>query len=147
MKKLLLPLILTLIIASCSRSDDGNTTNPYLPNYSFDTGNLVNTSLPGYSHLTFANNYVVLENYGINGVVLFYAGGTNYSAFELSDPNHQLTSCSHLTVEGVIATCDCDDGNSYDILNGLGREGTTGQYVLKRYFVEPLGNIIRVYNN
>lgn len=142
-------ILFAFLVVSCNKSDDNNdNNNQYLPNITFDTGNLVNTNLPQYSDLQFANNFVILNNnYGINGVVLFYAGGDNYSAFEISDPNHALRTCSTLTVEGVIATCDCDDGNSYEILNGTGRTGTTGNYALKRYFVEPAGNIIRVYNN
>src|SRR5690606_305668 len=123
------------IVVSCSKGDDDeNKNNQYIPNVTFDTQNLVNTNLPQYSSLKYANNYVILNNnYGINGVVLFYAGGSNYSAFELSDPNHALSTCSKLIVEGVIATCSCDDGNSYEILNGIGQTGTTGNYALKRY--------------
>jgi hypothetical protein len=109
---------------------------------------LVNTNLPQYSQLKYANNHVILNNnYGVNGVVLFHAGGQMYSAFEISDPNHALGTCSVLTVEGFVATCNCDDGNSYDILNGDLLPGTTGAYTLKRYFVEVNDNIIRVYNN
>jgi|SRR5690554_498591 len=148
MKRSLYTLALTLILISCSKSDDGDKSNPNLPNIAFNTGNLVNTNLPQYSSLKLPNNSVVLNNnYGINGVVLYYAGGSNYSAFELSDPNHPLSACSTLSINGVIATCNCEDGNSYEILNGVGRSGTTGQYTLKRYYVEVAGSIIRVYNN
>ncbi|PWK18942.1 hypothetical protein [Xanthomarina spongicola] len=149
MNRIVSIILLVILIVSCNKNDDdGNTNNQFLPNVTFDTGTLVNTSLPQYSDLQFANNFVILNNnYGINGVVLFYAGGDNYSAFELSDPNHALSGCSTLSVDGVIATCDCEDGNSYEILNGTGQTGTTGNYALKRYFVEPAGNIIRVYNN
>ena len=142
-------ILVAFLVISCNKSDDdGNTNNQYLPNITFDSGNLVNTNLIPYDVLQFPNNHVILNNnYGINGVVLFYAGGDNYSAFELSDPNHALSSCSTLSVEGVIATCDCDDGNSYEILSGNLQSGTTGNYTLKRYFVEVNGNIIRVYNN
>ncbi len=148
--RFLLPVVfLILVTSSCSKSDSNAFINSsYIPNYAFDTGDLINTNFSQYDQLRFAGNYVVLESpYGVNGTVLFYAGGENYSAFELSDPNHILTGCSKLTVEGVIATCDCDDGNSYDILTGLGQENTTGQFALKRYFVEVNGNIIRVFNN
>jgi len=148
MKRCLYSLALTLILISCSKSDDADKSNPNLPNIAFNTGNLVNTNLPQYSSLKLPNNSVVLNNnYGINGVVLYYAGGSNYSAFELSDPNHPLSACSTLSINGVIATCNCEDGNSYEILNGVGRSGTTGQYTLKRYYVEVAGSIIRVYNN
>ena len=149
MKAIIFILFTTILLVSCKKSDDdANQNNRNLPNYTFDTGALINTNLAQYNDLQFPNNYVLLNsNYGINGVVLFYAGGNNYSAFELSDPNHELRACSTLTVEGVIATCDCDDAKAYDILTGQTQEGTTGQYLLKRYFVEKAGNIIRVYNN
>lgn len=148
MNRILYLILLALITVSCSKSDDNDNNNQYIPNVTFDTGNLVNTNLPQYSQLKYANNHVVLNNnYGINGVVIYFAGGTNYSAFELSDPNHPLSECSTLSVEDVIATCNCNDGNSYDILSGNIQPGTTGQYALKRYYVEVLGDIIRVYNN
>ncbi|MBP0904776.1 hypothetical protein ACFSKN_12980 [Mariniflexile gromovii] len=134
------------LLTACS--SDNVTQNPYLPNYQFNTGSLINTNLPQYSHLKFPNNSIVLNSpYGINGVVLFYAGGSNYNAFEITDPNHQISTCSKLSVEGFIASCNCDDGNSYDLLNGVKREGTTGSYPLIRYRVEISGSIIRIYNN
>jgi hypothetical protein len=149
MNRILSIILLAFLVISCNKSDDdGNTNNQNIPNITFDSGNLVNTNLPPYDVLQFPNNYYILnDNYGVNGVVIFYAGGTNYSAFELSDPNHPLRTCSTLSVEGVVATCNCDDGNSYEILSGNLQPGTTGNYTLKRYFVEVNGNIIRVYNN
>lgn len=148
MNRFLSIILLIFVLVSCSKTDDEQLNNPNIPNIAFDTGNLVNTNLPQFSNLKYPNNSVVLNNnYGINGVILYFAGGTNYSAFEISDPNHPLSSCSNLTVEGVIATCNCNDGNSYNILSGVGASGTTGNYALKRYNVEVSGNIIRVYNN
>ena len=150
MKKILFLLLCCCLVWSCNKNDDDiNTNNQFLPNYTFDTGTLINLSLPQYSDLQFANNYITLDSpYGINGIVLFYAGGNNYNAFELSDPNHALRTCSTLTVEGVIASCDCDDHDKrYDILTGQPQEGTSGSYGLKRYFVERTGDIIRVWNN
>ncbi|MBT8394166.1 MAG: hypothetical protein KJN66_04860, partial [Bacteroidia bacterium] len=124
MKKLALLFLSLLFTASCSKNDVNNK-NPFLPNYSFDTGDLINTALPLYSTLNNAGSHFTIgNNYGINGVVIYYSG-TNYSAFELSDPNHTLQTCSILSIQGVVATCSCDDGNSYDILVGLPREGTT----------------------
>ena len=149
MRSISLILISFFLITSCSKSDSNSIrNNSYVPNFAFDTGNLINTNFSQYDQLRFAGNYVILDSpYGVNGTVLFYAGGENYSAFELTDPNHILNTCSKLTVEGVIASCLCDDGNSYDILTGAGQENTAGPFSLKRYFVEVNGNIIRVYNN
>lgn len=146
MKTFTIKLLIVLFLASCSSNDDGRNNNPNIPNYEFDTGDLINTNLPQFSHLQFPGNFIVLSQYGVNGVVL-YSSGTTYSAFELSDPNHQINTCSSLTVDGIIASCDCDDGNSYNIVNGGQQEGTSGSYGLVPYGVEVLGNIIRVFNN
>ena len=150
MKKLVFSSLMCLLLLACSKNNVNNR-NPFLPNYAFDTGDLINTVFPLYNGLNNPGSHVTLgNNYGINGVVVYYSG-TTYSAFELSDPNHTLQTCSILTVQGVIASCSCDDGNTYDVLVGLPREGTTGQYTLKPYFVEVIendfGKIIRVYNN
>jgi len=144
--KSILFLFSFVVLISCSKNDTIRS-NPYIPSISFNTGSLINTNLPQYSELKFPNNYIVLSSYGLNGVVLYYLGGDQYVAYELTDPNRTPTSCSKLNVEGIIATSGCDDGNSYDILTGSMREGTTGNYTLVPYHVEVSGNIIIVSNN
>lgn len=148
MKNYLFPVLISLFLVACSKNDVNNN-NPFLPNYSFDTGNTINTSLPQFTDLQFSGNYIILGSpYGINGTVISRIGDS-FSAFELTDPNHTLQPCSKLSVPNLstIASCNCDDGNSYEIFNGLPQEGSNGQYPLKRYFVEVSGTIIRVYNN
>jgi hypothetical protein len=141
--------LLFTVVFSCKKDDDSITRNQNIPNAAFDTGGLINTSLPQFNNLLFPGNFITLnDNYGINGIVVYYVGGTNYTAFELSDPNHQLNSCSRLTMDGTIAVCDCDDGNTYTVPgNGLPQSGTTGQFSLVPYAVEVSGNTIRVFNN
>lgn len=147
MRKILILALGVLLFTNCSSSDDVQN-NPNLPDYSFNTGTLINTNLPQFNSLKFPGNFITLDDpYGINGIVLYYLGGNSYTAFELSDPNHVLTDCSRLTVNGIIASCNCDDGNAYNIVNGYPEDGTNGGYALKPYFVEVSGSIIRVYNN
>jgi hypothetical protein len=148
-KFLTICLVLFTIVSSCKKDDDDNDEqNQNIPNVAFDTGGLINTNLPQYNQMQFAGNSVVLSNtYGINGVVVYYAGGSNYSAFELSDPSHPITDCSNLTVSQGAATCNCDDDKSFSIVTGLAFNGTSSQLPLKRYSVEVSGNIIRVFNN
>lgn len=140
--------LFVLSLSSCQKNDDTIQNNPFIPNIAFDTQTLINTDLPQYNNLQFPGNHIVLNNnYGLNGVVVQYSGGTNYNAFELTDPSHAISDCSKLTIQNGLATCGCDDEKKFEIVSGQPINGTTSQYTLKRYFVEVNGNIIRVYNN
>lgn len=145
MKKLIFIVFIGVFILSCSKNDNNNNSQ-FLPDQNFDTGTTINISFPQYNSLQFPGNHTIVNGFGLSGIVVYYSG-SSYTAFELSDPNHHYQSCSRLTVEGVIATCGCDDENAYDILTGQPNGSTSGQYGLKPYFVEVNGNIIRVYNN
>lgn len=145
-KNLLKNLFFLLMICSflsCSPDDGPQTNNPYLPHLSFRLD--LNLSLPQYNNLNFPGNSFVTYNQGINGIVVYNINNTQYTAFELSDPNHPLTNCSKLTVQGVIATCSCGDGNSYNIITGELTQGT-GQYALKPYRIRKSGSLLEVFN-
>ncbi len=145
MKKLFLATLLLLLLMNCSTSDTYED-NPYIPDYKFDTGTLINTTLPKYNALNFPGNYIILDSYGVNGVVLYYVGSSMYTAYELTDPNHNVTTCSVLEIDGILATCGCDEENTYNIVNGYPEGDTDGEYTLKPYFVKVSGSTIRVYN-
>lgn len=142
MNKTYILLFIVLGLVSCEPDDDIRN-NPYLNEVSFRLD--INLNLPEYNNLNFPGNSYTSYNHGINGVVIYNINNTQYTAFELSDPNHPLTTCSRLTVQGIIATCTCGDGNSYNILTGELSSGT-GQYSLKPYRIRKSGNIIEVYN-
>src|SRR5690606_20697347 len=140
-RKIVLLLILFGMIAC--EADDEIRNNPFLTDVSFRHS--INLNLPEYNNLNFPGNSYTSYNHGLNGVVVYNINNNQYTAFELSDPNHQLSNCSRLTVQGIIATCSCGDGNSYNILTGELSTGT-GQYSLKPYRVRKSGNMIEVYN-
>ena len=151
MKKIALLLLLIITFTnSCKKDDDINNQNrnPNIPNAVFDTQNMIDLNLPQYNNLTIPSQHIIVTggNIGINGIVVYYTG-SSYIAWELSDPNHALSNCSTLSVSGIVASCDCDDDNSYLIANGLPETGTTGQYTLVPYQVEVVGTVIRVFNN
>ncbi|MDA0177691.1 hypothetical protein [Mesoflavibacter profundi] len=147
MKIKLLPLLVfILLIFSCDKDDDNNNNN-YIPDIVFDTQNSIDTSLPQYNDLQFDGNHLVLNAFGYNAIVIYNVGNGNYVSFELTDPNHAPSNCSRLSVDGITASCNCDDNNSYNIVNGGAFDGTTGNFSLKQYFVEVNGSVIRVYNN
>ncbi len=142
LKNFLFLLICGITLSSCNPEDEIRS-NPYLTNISFRLN--LNLSLPEYNGLNFPGNSYVTYNEGINGIVVYNINNTQYAAFELSDPNHPLQNCSKLSVIGIIASCNCNDGNSYNILTGELSAGT-GQYSLKPYRVRKSGNMLEIYN-
>ncbi len=142
MKKILLFLPVFLMLAACSGSDDSIRNNPNLPNVNFRFQ--LNLNFPEYNDLQFPGNSYATYNYGVKGVVIYNINNSQYAAFELSDPNHPPSSCSGMTVSGVIASCGCDD-NKYNIITGELSEGD-GQYTMRRYRVQRTGNVLDVFN-
>lgn len=142
MKKIILYGFLALLGTACT-SDDELSDNPYLINRSFSYQ--LHLSFPEYEQLNFNGNHIILSHIGLNGVVVYNINGTQFSAFELSDPNHALRDCSQLTVNGAEATCNCDDGNVYEIITGQPLEGD-GIYSLKRYMTSRSGDVITISN-
>lgn len=142
-KKISFSLLFVAILSSCTADDNERINNPYLINTSFILD--LNLNLPEYNSLNFPGNSYATYNYGINGVVVYNINNSQYTAFELSDPNHALADCSSMSVSGIIVTCNCDDENSYNILTGEITEGS-GQYSLKPYRVRKSGNVLQVSN-
>lgn len=141
MKKILFLLLVLPFLNACN-NDDGNTRNPYLPDYSFSID--INTDLPLYNDLLFVGKpvYIGQAGIGINGIIVMKTG-TGYSAFEATCPNQNITSCSFLEIDGINAICPCDNVE-YSLFTGL---GAGVRYPLKGYRVEAIGqNIVRVYN-
>lgn len=143
MKKSIILLFTAILFAACSTSDDGRINNPNLVDINFRYQ--INLDLPEYNDLLYPGNEYVTYSQGIKGIVIYNINNQQYTAFELSDPNHTPSSCSAMTVEGITAKCHCDDGNEYSIITGEQLSGT-GEYPMKAYRIERRGNIIEVYN-
>lgn len=134
---------IVLLLISCD-TDDNLRRNPNLVDIGFVFD--LNLNLPQYSSLGFPGNYVVVNNQGLRGFVVYTPGNNQYVAYELSDPNHTPNACSRMTISGITATCPCpDDNHAYNILTGQPTSGDL-PYGMKPYRVERQGNIIRVSN-
>lgn len=143
MKFTFLPVALVFILMSCSGDDSVNNKNPFLIDQAVNL--TIDLNLPEFNQLNFAGNAVVTTNQGIKGIVIYAIGNNNFSAFEISDPNHQPNSCSACTINGISATCGCDDGNVYEIVTGQRTEGA-GEFPLKAYRIQKSGNLLRITN-
>ena len=142
MKKILLFLPVFILFMSCSGSDDDYRNNPNLPDVNFNFQ--LNLNFAEYNDLQFPGNSFATYNYGVRGVVIYNINSSQYVAFELSDPNHPPNNCSGMIVDGVIATCGCDD-NQYNVITGELVEGD-GDYTMKPYRVQRSGNMLEVFN-
>ena len=80
--------------------------NPYLVDIRFQRE--FNLSLPLYSNLNYVGGSLLIEDAGINGIILFNLNGSSFLAWEATCPNHLPKSCSKLGIEGVLAVCSCE---------------------------------------
>ena len=142
--KNILFLILPILILSCS-SDDRPDTNQFLPPTSINYQ--INLNLPQFNDLKFPGNHFIdyTANGSIKGIIIYNINNTQYSAFELSDPNHTPSDCSTQDIKGITATCNCKDGNAYDIVTGQQISGD-GQFALRRYTIRRDGNTLFISN-
>ena len=137
MKKLFLFFSAALLLTSCV-GDELRSTNPYLPNIAVNFQ--INTTLPIYSRLQYAGNAVLVYGYGINGVIILNTG-SGYVAYEATCTNHELLGCSALTLNGVEATCNCDE-LVYNLYLGI----ADAPYPLRPYRVIANGPMLTIYN-
>ncbi|WP_432411960.1 hypothetical protein [Rasiella sp. SM2506] len=137
--------LLSILFFSCKKDDDFTGNNPNLINPLVNI--TLNLSLPQYDPLRFPGGSVLLNPpQGIRGVVIYNINNNEYSAFELSDPNHTPSSCSRMEIEGIIATCPCPtDDNEYNIVTGQ-HMSDQNLFPMLRYRAVRNGNVITVSN-
>ncbi len=145
MKKLIAALFIGLSIMACSNDDSQNPlfNNPFLIEPVVNLN--LNLNLPEYNPLKFSGQSVIIAVQGIKGIVVYNIDNEEYTAFELSDPNHMPNACSTMIVKGTIASCTCGDGNEYNIINGQHFTDQT-KYPMLLYRAERDGDIVHVFN-
>lgn len=105
--KLIWGLFLLLLFVSCDK--ERTNRNPFLQEIGFRFD--VNLNLPLYSPLTNSGSTVYISNsqVGTRGVFVTNTGFDVFRVFEGSCPNHVPNECSRMTLNGIVATCPCDD--------------------------------------
>lgn len=147
MKKIILGIFFIVISLSCNNDDDNrdvNNNNPFLtpPIVSIT----LNLNLPQFNPLKFPGNSVVISQQGIKGVVVYNLNNSLYTAFDLTDPNHVPNSCSRMELEGIVATCTCeDDTNAYDIVTGQ-HQTDENAFPMLQYRITRNGDNITINN-
>ncbi len=120
--------------------------NPYLVDIRFQRE--FNLSLPLYSNLNYVGGSLLIEDAGINGIILFNLNGSSFLAWEATCPNHLPKSCSKLGIKGVLAVCSCESFQ-YSLATGQllnPNEELTPPQSLLFYQVENYNGILSVRN-
>jgi nitrite reductase/ring-hydroxylating ferredoxin subunit len=95
---------LLMLVSSCGKRP--LERNPYLIDIRFQRE--FNLSLPLYSNLNYVGGSLLVDGVGINGIILFNLNGSSFLAWEATCPNHPPENCSKLSIEGVLAVCNCE---------------------------------------
>ena len=120
--------------------------NPYLVDIRFQRE--FNLSLPLYSNLNYIGGSLLIDDVGINGIILFNLNGSSFLAWEATCPNHLPESCSKLEIEGVLAVCNCESFQ-YSLATGQllnPNEELTPPQSLLFYKVDNYNGILSVSN-
>ena len=96
--------ILLVLVSSCGKRP--LQRNQYLIDIRFQRE--FNLSLPLYSNLNYVGGSLLVDGVGINGIILFNLNGSSFLAWEATCPNHPQENCSKLSIEGVLAVCNCE---------------------------------------
>lgn len=109
-------LLITIgLLLSCG--GDESNRNPYLQEVSFTIE--LELSLPLYTNLNNIGNpvYVGTAGVGTRGIFVMQVTPSQFFAFEASCPNHAPSSCSTMTLDGILVECACE-GYTYNLFNG-----------------------------
>lgn len=131
-KRHFLSLILIVFLA-CS-DDDDRQNNPNLLNIQF--GREINLSLPQYSPLNFGGNAIYIGEQGLgNDGIIVVNTGSNFLAWDASDPNRIPSDCTRLVIDGLTASSNCNPPYTYSLITGQPLDVDL-QYSLLNYRVE-----------
>lgn len=134
-----------IALVSC-KSDDNEVLddNPFLNDPIVSLS--LNLNLPQYNPLKFPGSSLIINQQGIRGIVIYNVNNDLYTAFDLADPNHIPNACSRMTIEGIEASCPCEnDDNVYDIVTGQHKTNQNA-YPMQQYFIQRSGDILQVSN-
>ncbi|MFD1062912.1 hypothetical protein ACFQ1Q_06605 [Winogradskyella litorisediminis] len=130
-------ILCAFLLIGCSRNDNLNNCN-----FLLDVGvNInVNLNLPQFSQLQNTGNSVRINGQGNAGIIVTRVNSSTIRAWDGADPNHPVSGCSTLTIDGVNAVCGCDDANVYNLLTGQSLGENQQPCTLRAYRVDAVGN-------
>ncbi len=131
MKNLIFSCLICLLLVSCSKNEVNSNCN-FLRNAVVNYP--LNLNLNSALLVTSGTVYVPDQGYG--GIIIINVGFNRYRAWDAADPNHPFSTCSIMTINGINATCNCEDGNEYILFTGQPLNNPL-PCRLQEYYVDP----------
>lgn len=108
----------------------------------------LNLSLPAYQSLQF-ENHLILDDYGINGIIIIKRGDRDYAAFERTCPYEPEKECSRIEFLNLGGTGEsrlaCECGNSFYNLSGYPTNSPSPRK-LREYYTSLSGRNLYIDN-
>ncbi|GAB1858251.1 hypothetical protein MHTCC0001_30880 [Flavobacteriaceae bacterium MHTCC 0001] len=141
--RILIALLCCLTLTHCSSNSNANDNCQFL--LDIPVNQTINLNFPQFIQLQSPTNPVYIPNVGNGGIIITNVG-SGFAAFDAADPNRTFSSCSILTINGIIGENSCEDKNRYSLLDGTPIENGELQCALRRYRVTQNGNTLTVFN-
>lgn len=139
----LIALICFITLTKCSSSSNTDENCQFL--LDINVNETINLNFPQFIALQSPANPAYIPNAG-NGGIIVTNTGSGFVAFDAADPNVPFSSCSILTINGIIGESSCETVNKYSLLDGSPTENGELRCALRRYRVEQNGNILQIFN-
>lgn len=102
----------------------------------------LNLSLPAYQSLEF-ENHLILDDYGVNGIIIVYSEEYGYGAFERTCPADPEKECARVSMDASLKFLSCNCKEGFFRLNGMPSNAHSSRK-LREYFSSKSGNALYV---
>jgi nitrite reductase/ring-hydroxylating ferredoxin subunit len=111
--KLLTILFASILLSSCKKNKDGDTTIPYVP-----VNTIVQLNLPQFANLNSVGGTSIITG-GYKGIVIYNKGTNEFVAYDLACPYDPTTDGTTLKVDtSGITTVDTHCGSKFNLYDG-----------------------------
>ena len=99
-KKLTYILIFSVLIFSCNSKDDF-IQDVYVNEF-------IDLSLDPYNQLITAGSSILIDNIGVEGIIIYHAVGNDYKVYDRNCSYEPSLSCSYIdSINSTVAYCGC----------------------------------------
>lgn len=136
-------IIIWIFVLGCTTGCEPDLTDDAIPWQPFDVIS-INLNLPEYINLKMDGNYQYLNDGGVRGIILYYAGNSNYLAYERNCSYQPNSACATVEVHAstLFMFCPCCNSN-FDLATGFPTGGIAWR-PLRKYATSLNGSTLTI---